>query len=304
MPQTALGERHEVSLPHSRTAYWEYASPGRANQASAMPVVLVHGFRGDHHGLELIARTARSSRVIVPDLPGFGESERLTEDSGPREHTLANLGEWLADFCAEVVREKPFILVGHSFGTLVVANSMQHGLTPESVVLINPISSPALAGPRAILSQLALGYYQLSRILPRGWGYALLRNRMIVRVMSETMAKTRNTQLRGWIHNQHARYFSVFSDRDSLIESFRASISNTVRDYVSVLPADTVIIAADRDDITPLDAQLTLAHELAHARFVVVPEVGHLVHYESPEVVSDVINQMLASAHADEKRDR
>lgn len=39
---------------------------------------MVHGFRGDHHGLEAIAlamvRIDPTCHVVIADLPGFGES--------------------------------------------------------------------------------------------------------------------------------------------------------------------------------------------------------------------------------------
>lgn len=292
MQQHTWGIRHEAIIRNVPVAYWEYVNTSEQRPASAIPVVLVHGFRGDHHGLELIANQINSSRVIVPDLPGFGQSPRLSVGDRPLAHTLNNLGAWLTAFCSEVV-DTPFILVGHSFGTLVVANSLRHGCSPTELVLINPISSPALAGPRGMLSQLALFYYRIARIIPERLGNALLSNRGIVRVMSETMAKTEDMHLRAWIHEQHDRHFSSFSDRESLNEAFSASISHTVHEYASAFTAPTVIIAAERDDITPLSEQLRLAHEISHAQLVIVSNVGHLVHYEAPDLVSQSINHRL-----------
>lgn len=292
MPQDVTYARREVSIGGASCTYWEYSAPVELPDRSNRPVVLIHGFRGDHHGLELIAAAVKSSRIIVPDLPGFGLSSRLLDEDGFVPHTLDNLGLWLKDFCAAVA-EEPFVLVGHSFGTLVVANSLSQGCNPVDVVLINPISSPALSGPRGVLSQLALLYYRAAGALPSRLGHALLSNKIIVRVMSEIMAKTKDMHLRAWIHVQHDSHFSTFADRESLIESFRASISHTVHEYVSALPPRTTIIAADRDDITPLPAQLSLAHRVPESKLVIVPDVGHLVHYEAAEVVAEAINATL-----------
>lgn len=292
MPQDVTYARREVSIGGASCAYWEYSAPAEIPDRSNRTVVLIHGFRGDHHGLELIATAVKSSRIIVPDLPGFGLSQRLVDEDGFVPHTLDNLGLWLKYFCASVA-EGPFVIVGHSFGTLVVANSLSQGCNPIDVVLINPISSPALSGPRGVLSQLALLYYRVAGALPNRLGHALLSNRIIVRVMSEVMAKTEDMHMRAWIHDQHDAHFSTFTDRESLIESFRASISHTVHEYVSALPPQTTIIAADRDDITPLAAQLSLAHRVHESRLVIVPAVGHLVHYEAAGVVAEVINEAL-----------
>lgn len=288
----AGGLRRDAQLSEDTTAFWEYG------QRNGLPVVLVHGFRGDHHGLELIAQKIVGARIIVPDLPGFGYSPSLTNT----EHTLSALGQWLVRFIAEVVPDSPYILVGHSFGTLVVSAALNEGANPAEVVLINPISSPALSGPRAFLSQLALLYYNLARAIPQRAGSALLRNRLIVRLMSETMAKTRDMPLREWIHDQHEQYFSSFDNRDSLHQMFRASISSTVRDFVSAFSMPTFIIAADRDDITPLAEQLKLARIIRGATLTVVPSAGHLIHYEAPDVPAALIQervQALSGQHGD-----
>lgn len=282
MTENPTPQRHTVTVAGSQTAYWEYGTP------KAPPVVLVHGFRGDHHGLDLIAHGIQNARVIVPDLPGFGESTVMTAT----EHTLEELGGWLYSFI-DAVTDQPFLLVGHSFGTLVVSAALAQGCTPTQVVLINPISAPALAGPRGILSKLALVYYQAARVLPEGIGHSILKNAGIVRIMSTTMAKTKDMHLRAWIHDQHDRYFSTFADRDSLLQMFRASISHTVHEYADCFQMPTLIIAADKDDITPLYEQLALTREIPNAQLIVVPGVGHLVHYEAPEVVSDAVNEIL-----------
>ena len=85
---------------------------------------------------------------------------------------------------------------------------------------MNPIGAPALEGPRGILTRLAVFYYWAGAKLPEGLGEALLRNGLIVRVMSVSMAKTRETELRRFVHDQHDTYFSRFADRDVLHDAF------------------------------------------------------------------------------------
>jgi pimeloyl-ACP methyl ester carboxylesterase len=40
---------------------------------------MIHGFRGDHHGLQLFADALPEYRVIIPDLPGF-RGERFVDE--------------------------------------------------------------------------------------------------------------------------------------------------------------------------------------------------------------------------------
>ncbi|MEB0222341.1 alpha/beta fold hydrolase, partial [Pseudomonas sp. AB12(2023)] len=112
-------------------------------------------------------------------------------------------------------------------------------------------------------------YYWSAAALPERLGFALLRNRVIVRVMSIAMAKTRDPALRRWIHNQHDRYFSAFSDRRVVLEAFRASVGSDVSEFAARIPQRTLLIAADKDDITPVEAQYRLRALFPDARLYV-----------------------------------
>jgi len=276
-----------VTVLGSDTRYWEYGDP-----ESPTTVVLVHGFRGDHHGLEAVVAQLDGLRIISPDLPGFGESSAFTA----LPHTIESYAAWLAEFLRVLAVPGRLVVLGHSFGSIVVAAAAAApaGLPAQDLVLVNPIAAPALSGPRGILTRLAVFYYWLAARLPERLGFGLLRNRVIVRVMSITMAKTRNRQRRRWIHNQHDRYFSAFADRTVVLEAFRASVSHDVSEYASAIPTRTLLIAADKDDITPVAAQERLVTQFADAQLEVLPGVGHLIHYEVPEAAARALRRFLA----------
>ncbi|MHA3683158.1 alpha/beta fold hydrolase [Leucobacter sp. HY1908] len=265
-----------VEVLGAPTKAWQYGS------AEGPALIMVHGFRGDHHGLEGIARSLAAARpelrIIVPDLPGFGASPAI----GGRTHDIALYGEWLRAFAAATA-PTGFAILGHSFGSLVVTAAIKGGLDPVRAILINPISAPALEGPQALLTQLAIGYYKLAEMLPERGARALLGNPAIVRGMSEVMAKTRDRELRAWIHGQHGAYFSRFADAATLLDAFRASVSHTVIEDARVYTMPTLIVAGDRDDITPLAKQLELQRRIPEATLRIIPGTGHLVHYEAVE---------------------
>ena len=275
----------QVDVLGAPTHAWEYGDSG------GEPLILVHGFRGDHHGLEGIAERVQGARVIVPDLPGFGRSPALPG----REHTIETYAEWLRAFSLAVAPEGSSVL-GHSFGSLVVSAAVASGLAPRRLILINPISTPALEGPRRILTQGAIAYYRLGDALPERAGHALLASRLMVRVMSETMAKTRNPELRSWIHDQHDQYFSDFSDKRTLLEAFRASVSHTVGEFSDAFTMPTLLITGDRDDLTPLRAQLELQRRVPGAELKITPGVGHLVHYEAADDAAKWVTEFVGRA--------
>jgi pimeloyl-ACP methyl ester carboxylesterase len=281
--------RRSVRTGGSLTSYWEYGSPG-----DRPTIVMVHGFRGDHHGLEPVVAHLEGFHILSPDLPGFGESEPLGS-----AHDIDGYAVWLTEFVSALDLAEPPVILGHSFGSIVVSAALAStGLRAPRVILVNPIAAPALAGPRGILTRLAVLYYLMGALLPERLGFALLRNRAIVRVMSVTMAKTKDKGLRRWIHNQHDLYFSAFGNRAVVLEAFKASVGNDVSEFAADIVDRTLLIAADQDDITPIAAQHMLVRRFPAATLEVLPGVGHLIHYEVPGQAAELIRRFLAEDSA------
>src|SRR5688500_4122691 len=121
---------HDLRLLGSRTRYWEYGTP-----TTGPTIVVVHGYRGDHHGLEPVVELLADFHVLSPDLPGFGESTPMTE----APHSIEGYGRWLRAFVAELGITGE-VLLGHSFGSIVVAHAVAGGLAARAVILVNPIA--------------------------------------------------------------------------------------------------------------------------------------------------------------------
>ncbi|KQM58738.1 alpha/beta fold hydrolase [Agreia sp. Leaf210] len=276
-------ERRTEELAGSTTELWVYG-PHDADTT----IVLVHGFRGDHHGLEPVVAHLPQYRTVVADLPGFGVSTPL--DAG---HDIEGYAAWLLELVDRVRGPGRTVVLGHSFGSIIVSAALARGLRVDDIVLVNPIAAPALSGPRGILTRLAVFYYWAPAKLPERLGFAVLQAPIVTRIMSVTMAKTRSRSLRRWIHNQHDLYFGAFSNRQVVLDAFKASISHDVSEYASENRTRTLLIAADRDDITPVEAQHRLTEKIADSRLVILTGVGHLVHYERPEQAADAIAAFL-----------
>lgn len=274
--------RETVVVTGVETAYWVYGDE------NAPTIVAVHGFRGEHHGLEPVVAYLPDYRVIMPDLPGFGETGPIPG----REHNLQAYVDWLNAFVAAVAPGA--IILGHSFGSIVTSAAVAGGLKTPRLILVNPIGAPALAGPRGIMTRLAVFYYWVGARLPKPVGDALLRSKLIVRVMSNTMVKTKDKTLRAFVHDQHDQYFSRFADRDVLHDAFVTSVSHDVSQVATQLTVPTLLIAAEKDDITPIEAERVLAQRITHSVLVEIPNVGHLIHYETPRRAAEAIDDFLA----------
>ena len=163
-------------------------------------------------------------RFISPDLPGFGLSTPMTG----QPHSIEGYAQWLGAFLDALGLRGEAVLLGHSFGSMITTHAIGGGLAAPALILINPISTDPHLGGGRVMNGLTRAYYNAARKLPVRMGRGLLGNWAIVQIMSVTLAKTRDPELRRWIHEEHHRYFNGFSDPQTVAEAFDASLSTDV----------------------------------------------------------------------------
>lgn len=122
-----------VLLDGAELRYWTYYPSPRA-ETQAPVIVMVHGFRGTHRGLELIAGHLPEFRVVSPDLPGFGASPPMPG----RTHDVAGYAAVIAGLIRQLAAG-PVVLLGHSFGSIIAARiAATEPALVSSLVLVNP----------------------------------------------------------------------------------------------------------------------------------------------------------------------
>lgn len=319
IPGTGHEARIGADAQAVTTRYWQYGEGMGSGSfpEGCYPVLLVHGFRGDHHGLEIIAnyllKLIPNVSIISPDLPGFGRSGDLPE-SAPGEDSINAYVAWLQDF---VERTNPLGLplhvVGHSFGSIVTsAFAAAHPASLTRLSLINPISEPALEGRQRVTSRLASLYYRAGAALPEKIGYPLLRSQLITRASSEVMMRTKDRAMRRFINGQHAAYFGSFGSRRGVLSAYEASIAHTAAEYAAAIQVPVQMLVAEDDDLgTPETARAMYAtltsrnlpapSAAPRERLDMIPEVGHLIHYETPHLAAELIADFAAGHSGNEK---
>ena len=271
-----------VEVLGSTVRYWEYGPTDRP-----VDILFVHGFRGDHHGLEPIVSKLPGLRIVTPDLPGYGASTAM-----PAKHTIARYATWLRAFVEALGLEGTPVL-GHSFGSIVVSHAVAAGLAPRRVILINPIASDATSGPDKVMMPIVKTYFWIGRVLPGRAAHFWLGVPLATRIMTWKLAKTPDKSLWRWINEEHLRYYSGYSDPITLSEGYEASVSTNVIAVAASLTMPTLVIAGELDNIAPLVHQRRLVELLPDGELVVLHGVGHLVHYEAPTEAAAAIAEFL-----------
>lgn len=110
--------------------HWAYYEGGRGPT-----IMLLHGFGGSrHHWIEVAGRLSDNFHVIVPDLPGWGDSRPLADGSlGPRDQA-----ERLAGFIARLA-PRNLVLIGHGSGGLIAG--LYAGSHPRHVAAVGFVAS-------------------------------------------------------------------------------------------------------------------------------------------------------------------
>lgn len=284
------GERREMIVGERLTCFWFY--PAEFGSESARALILIHGYRGNHHGLEAIAGALPNTDIYIPDLPGFGASQPL-----PDEHSISEYANWLNSFIENLKLTKKPHLLGHSFGSIVVSAYAAKFDGIETLVLENPVSSPALRGPRVAATKATNSFFWLAGVLPEPLGARLLKSWPMVRGMSIVMTKSKQASLRAWIHRQHDQNFNDFYDRRVALEAYQASVSSCVADFAPQFKRPVLMLIGELDDITSVGEQIKLFDSLrvTGSKLVEFKSVGHLTHYEIPNGVAKEIQDWMAS---------
>lgn len=260
------------------TAVWRY--PAKEPKGK---LLFIHGFRGDHNGLSASAGALIDYDVLIPDLPGYGRTPELAR------HDLASYSRWLIELTSELGPD--VVVVGHSFGSLVVSKAISDGLVAKAIVLQNPITTRS-SEQKDLANAVARSFYSGAIALGR-LGSALLRSWVVVRVMSIAMTTSRSPRLRSFIHGQHHKHFSTYRSDRVAHEGFATASSSNVLDYAADFKLPTLLIAGEKDLIAPLANQVKLQGLIAGSTLEIIPGVGHLTHYEAAAEVAMAIDKFL-----------
>ncbi|MEV4901472.1 alpha/beta hydrolase [Citricoccus sp. NPDC055426] len=276
-------------------AVWHYppgmaADPAGSDAAGRRaPIVAIHGFRGDHHGLALLADCLPGEEIFLPELPGFGDSPAFPD----AEHTVAHYAAALGSAVEALGLVSRPTLVGHSFGTVIASHlAMAAPERWDGLVLLNPICEPALTADdstaKVLMSRIAAGYYEVSAALPGRLGHAVLSSPVVVWITGTVMAKTSDRHTLAYLHDQHQNYFSSFDHRTVLVEAYRASTTGSVLDVAEHLRLPVLLVAGADDELGSVRGQRKLARRIGRAspsvQLQILDGVGHLIHYErAPE---------------------
>ena len=254
-------EKAEAQLAGRRLVYWQ--------GGEGPTLVLLHG-AGDQAGtwFEIVPTLLRDYRLLIPDLPGHGESE---PEAGPlpMEEILAGL-EALVD---ERSQEGRLILVGNSMGAwLATLEAYRH---PESVSRVVLVNGGAVSGDPNNPSLVPV-------------------DREAARQLMDMLRDPASPKIPGFVLDDIVRR-SASGPIGRMLQDPESFMGLLLDGRLGEISTPVDMVWGESDRLMSLSYAERMLAELPRARLTGVPACGHIPQSECPERLAEALLAVLES---------
>jgi pimeloyl-ACP methyl ester carboxylesterase len=242
------------------------------DEGKGFPLILIHGFLGSSKMWEPQINFFKNHfRVITPDLPGFGKSNKAKSHNSIQ--SIANL---LMD-CLEEKKIDKFYLLGHSMGGMIVQEmAKKYG---NKIVKLICYST----GPRGEMPGRFESVDQSRENLKKKGLEITVKN----------IAKT------WFVRKENAKYFDICIEAGKQTSTKAADDAliafknwNGV-DTLKNIKNETLIVWGDQDKSYNLEQIKTLEKSIKKSKLVIFKNCAHNVHLEQPDQFNNAIKNFL-----------
>ncbi|WP_022723637.1 alpha/beta fold hydrolase [Rhodopseudomonas sp. B29] len=265
------------------------------------PVILLHGFPETSYAWRFqISALAKHYRVVVPDLRGYGETDKPFE--GYDKRTMANDVVALA----QALGIERFALVGHDRGARVATRlTKDHPDLVDRLVVMDNVPTRIVA--RDMNARIAREYWFFLFHQVADLPEALIAGR------EEIWLRHFFTD---WCHNPHsigedaiAAYVKAFTSEGGVrgaLSDYRAGAEDIAQDLadadIKITCPTLSLWGADFGAVGKLFDMEAVWREMADdLRVAAIPQCGHLPHEEQPEIVTNLLLEFLDGWRGTEK---
>ncbi len=228
-------------------------------------VLFIHGAGGGEYTWSCQkAFFEKRFNPIILELPGYGASE------GEGEKEIGRYAEHVYSFLKALGLSKVF-LVGHSMGGAITQTlALTHPEVLKGIILVG-------TGARLRVFPMILDGIRndFAGTVPKVTEFAYSRktpSEMIERGVTEMM---------------RCRPEILYSD-------FLACDRFDIMNEVDKINLPTLIICGDEDQLTPVKYSQFLHHRIKGSKLEILPEAGHMVMMESPQVFNEKIGEFIS----------
>src|SRR5215831_9830558 len=251
-----------------------------AGDEPAPPVILIHGFISSNlvWSPVLLPLAQKGFRVIAPDLPGYGYSDKPAE----ARYTIAEQARAVIGLMDQLQIEKAMV-VGASYGGAIAATmALDYSDRVEKLVLVGAVSNDDARKKfllriscLPLIGDIATPLFLGSRLI--------LRKRM--QNMYRRMQKPINEKM---VSSRHHLLATANTHR-AMIRTARAWSASRIEREAALIRHPTMLVWGDQDDHIPLDVAFRLRDTMPNARLLLFRNCGHLPPAEYPEIFVEAV---------------
>jgi pimeloyl-ACP methyl ester carboxylesterase len=254
-----------------------------AGKKTAPPFLLIHGFGGCcRNWLRLIPDLEKNFRVLVPDLPGFGYSERNEDYS----MSLSDQADTVIAFL-DAMKIKSCHLMGHSMGGgISMLLAARHPDRFQKMVLLCPLSYPFKVDLRMKLGMSKLaGPFVVGHLYTR----RMFMNYIRTNVFFDFSRADQNE-----IEIEYALFDSPASRR-----AFQKGLVAThgsidwLANEIRKITLPTLILWGDHDLVLPPEFAPRLQQDIPGAQLHILKDCGHMIQVEMTDEVCRMVREFL-----------
>lgn len=248
--------------------------------------VLVHGWTNDRRIWAPVARLLvdRGHRVALYDQRGHGASR-----AGSDGLTIEALGRDMREVL-EHLDARDAVVAGHSMGGMAAqAFAIEHPQVLServgAVALVSTACSDlAMSGPAHTLAPRVLGSPRINRFISHSrLGPVLMRGTMGRKATLSNLRAMQDT-------------FSA-TDPSARADFYSAIAAMDLSEGLAGVDASVVVISGTHDGLVAHKNSRRLADLIQGARFVALPDAGHMLPLERTDVVADLLENLASASH-------
>jgi 3-oxoadipate enol-lactonase len=240
------------------------------------PLVLFHSLLSDRASFDrIVPKLSQTFRVVVPELPGFGQSAAVSGG-------LAAVAARMADAVRDAANGEKTIVLGNGYGGFVALQmAIDHPDVAARLVLADCGAAFSESGRQAFRNMAAVSAVK---------GLSAITDVAMRRLFAADFQEQNLDLMRD------RREAFLRTDAGVFQEACEALAGLDLRPKLSQVTVPVLVLVGEHDEATPPPMSHELAAGLRNARLVVLPGCAHVPQLQEPGLFLGAIEEFLQEA--------
>lgn len=254
---------------------------------SGEPIIMLHGFGGSSYCWRVVSRyLASKNKIFLIDLKGFGLSDKPLDD----EYSVNDQADIILEFIQKN-NLKNVILIGHSLGGAVTLFAYiklmekKNNLVKSLILIDSPAYKQKLPEFAKIL-KIPIINELLLIFLPSKFSTKMVLKKEFFD----------DKKITDEIVENYSGFLDTSGSYHALITTAKKMLPRNINEInlkYKDIKIPVLLIWGENDKTIPLSIGRKLEKDIPNAKFVVIPECGHMPPEEKPSETAKIISEFL-----------